>query len=102
MVVLFSKIFQRSIMNESWSSEDREIEDSEDDYRRRPPMTSSTRHILSGINARMYTSRHSSEGGFSEEENTSERSHVEPEMLSSLSAENLQVLHSMYFIRNMI
>ncbi len=77
-------------MNESWSSEDREIEDSEDDYRRRS-MTSSTRHILSGINARMYTSRHSSEGGFSEEENTSERSHVEPEMLSSLSAENLQV-----------
>ena len=82
-------------MNESWSSEDREVEDSEDDVlrRRREDEILRQRRHLNSINRKMYTSTQSSEGAFSEEENTSERSHGEPsEMLSSLSAENLQVI----------
>ena len=86
-------------MNESWSSEDREVEDSEDDVlrqRREDEILRQRRH-LNSINRKMCTSTQSSEGAFSEEENTSERSHVEPEMLSSLSAENLQVTKNMLF-----
>lgn len=81
-------------MNESWSSEDREVEDSEDDVlrrRRQEEILRQRRQHANSMNRKMCTSTQSSEGAFSEEENTSERSHVEPEMLSSLSAENLQV-----------
>lgn len=91
-------------MNESWSSEDREVEDSEDDVlrRRREDEILRQRRHLNPINCKMYTSTQSSEGAFSEEENTSERSHVEPEMLSSLSAENLQVCGIQLFKRNSV